>query len=67
MEHNEFDFFHEFSEPFLDFISRNAIFSYTEECDPIIPEESLKTPEEFIKPQKNWNCITSLLKKFSLG
>ena len=26
MEHNEFDFFYEFSEPLLDFMSRNAIF-----------------------------------------
>lgn len=66
MEHNEFDFFHEFSEPLLDFISRNAIFAYTENCNPIIGQDILQTPEEFKKPPKNWNCITTLLKKFSL-
>ena len=67
MEHNEFDFFHKFSEPLLDFISRNAIFAYTENCSPEIDEEITKTPEEFLIAPKNWNCITTLLKKFSLG
>ena len=67
MEHNEFDFFHEFSEPLLDFISRNSIFAYTENCCPEIDEEITKTPEEFLKAPKNWNCITTLLKKFSIG
>ena len=66
MEHNEFDFFHEFSEPLLDFISRNAIFAYTESCKPEFKDE-FATPEEFKIPPKNWNCITTLLKKFSLG
>jgi pimeloyl-ACP methyl ester carboxylesterase len=66
MEHNEFDFFHEFSEPLLDFISRNAIFAYTENCSPDIGEER-NTPDEFLLPPKNWNCITTLLKKFSIG
>jgi len=67
MEHNEFDFFHEFSEPLLDFISRNAIFAYTENCSPQIGPELEKAPEEFKNPPKNWNCLTSLLKKFSLN
>lgn len=67
MEHNEFDFYHEFSEPLLDFISKNAIFAYTEKCDPIFSEELIKTPEEFLSPPKNWNCITTLLKKFNLS
>ena len=67
MDHNEFDFFHEFSEPLLDFISRNAIFAYTEECSLVISPELLKPPEEFLKPPKNWNCLNALLKKFSLN
>lgn len=65
MEHNEFDFFHEFSEPLLDFISRNAIFAYTENCSPVFDAEIINTPQEFYRPPKNWNCVTSLLKKFS--
>lgn len=67
MDHNEFDFFHEFSEPLLDFISRNAIFAYTEGCNPVISPELMKPPEEFLKPPKNWNCLNALLKKFSLN
>ena len=67
MDHNEFDFFHEFSEPLLDFISRNAIFAYTENCNPEFSGELFKVPEEFKSPPKNWNCLTALLKKFSLN
>lgn len=67
MDHNEFDFFHEFSEPLLDFISRNAIFAYTDPCNPIFNPELLKPPELFKQPQKNWNCLNALLKKFSLS
>ena len=54
MDHNEFDFFHEFSEPLLDFISRNAIFAYTENCNPEFSGELFKVPEEFKSPPKNW-------------
>lgn len=69
MEHNEFDFFRGFSEPLLDFISRNDIFAYTENCSPDhgILMKKKKTPEEFLVPPKNWNCIATLLKKFSIG
>jgi pimeloyl-ACP methyl ester carboxylesterase len=67
MDHNEFDFFHEFSEPLLDFISRNAIFAYTETCQPKIPQSIFEVPEEFKEPPKNWNCLNTLLKKFSLS
>jgi esterase/lipase len=67
MDHNEFDFFHEFSEPLLDFISRNAIFAYTETCQPKLPQSLFEVPEEFKEPPKNWNCLNTLLKKFSLS
>ena len=67
MDHNEFDFFHEFSEPLLDFISRNAIFAYTENCNPEFSGDLFKVPEEYKTPPKNWNCLTALLKKFSLN
>lgn len=67
MDHNEFDFFHEFSEPLLDFISRNAIFAYTEGCTPLISTDLMKPPEEFLQKPVNWNCLTALLKRFSLN
>jgi hypothetical protein len=67
MDHNEFDFFHEFSEPLLDFISRNAIFAYTEACNPKIGSELMKVPNEFKGPYTQWNCLTKLLKKFSIS
>jgi len=65
MEHNEFDFYHEFSEPLQDFIARNNIFGDADDKEIIISEEIKQTPEEFKNPPKNWNCITGLLKKFS--
>ncbi len=65
MEHNEFDFYHEFSEPLQDFISRNNIFSDANDCTIEINDDIKRTPEEFKIPPKNWNCITGLLKKFS--
>ena len=65
MEHNEFDFYHEFSEPLQDFIVRNNIFGDASDETITISEEIKKTPEEFKNPPKNWNCITGLLKKFS--
>ena len=65
MEHNEFDFYHEFSEPLQDFISRNNIFGDATDTKIEISEEIKITPEEFKIPPKNWNCITGLLKKFS--
>ena len=65
MEHNEFDFYHEFSEPLQDFIARNGIFSEATDCKINIDEKIKTTPEEFKNPPKNWNCITGLLKKFS--
>ena len=65
MEHNEFDFYHEFSEPLQDFIARNGIFSEATDCKINIDEKIKTTPEEFKNPPKNWNCITAILKKFS--
>ena len=65
MDHNEFDFYHEFSEPLQDFISRNNIFSDANDCTIEISDDIKRTPEEFKIPPKNWNCITGLLKKFS--
>jgi esterase/lipase len=67
MDHNEFDFFQEFSEPLLDFISRNGIFANTEPCSAKFPPNLFKVPEEFKIPIKQWNCLTSLMKKFSLA
>jgi len=65
MEHNEFDFYHEFSEPLQDFIARNNIFGDAIDCKVVISDDIKKTPEEFKNPPRNWNCITGLLKKFS--
>jgi len=66
MDHNEFDFYHEFSEPLLDFISQNGIFANTQTCDPEIDLELSQAPTEFEGPPTNWNCFTALLRKFSL-
>ena len=65
MEHNEFDFYHEFSEPLQDFISRNGIFANANDQRAVITEEMKRTPEEFKIPPHNWNCITAIIKKFS--
>ena len=65
MEHNEFDFYHEFSEPLQDFINRNGIFANATNFRAVITEDMKKTPEEFKTPPRNWNCITAILKKFS--
>ena len=65
MEHNEFDFYHEFSEPLQDFINRNGIFANATNFRAVITDDMKKTPEEFKTPPRNWNCITGLLKKFS--
>ncbi len=67
MDHNEFDFFQEFSEPLLDFISRNAIFAYTQPCSYKIPAELMNVPDEYKVQCKQWNCLTKLLKKFSIN
>lgn len=67
MDHNEFDFFQEFSEPLLDFISRNAIFANTESCNNVFPKETGEVPEEFKRPYKQWNFLTKLLKRFSIS
>jgi abhydrolase domain-containing protein 17 len=67
MDHNEFDFFQEFSEPLLDFISRNAIFTYTQPCANKIPVEAMKVPDEFLKPYKQWNCLTKIFKRFNIS
>lgn len=67
MDHNEFDFFQEFSEPLLDFISRNAIFAYTEPCTGKIPQSICIPPTEFSQPFKQWNCLTQILKRFSIS
>jgi fermentation-respiration switch protein FrsA (DUF1100 family) len=67
MDHNEFDFYQEFSEPLLDFISRNAIFAYTQPCTYKLSNDLYKVPEEITKPFKQWNCLTKLLKKFSIS
>lgn len=67
MDHNEFDFFQEFSEPLLDFISRNAIFAYTQPSSNKVSPEMTKVPLEFTGPLKQWNCLTKLLKKFSIN
>ena len=66
-DHNEFDFFQEFSEPLLDFISRNAIFTFTKPSSNAFPAELCLTPEEFKQPYQQWNCLTKLLKKFSIS
>ena len=67
MDHNEFDFFQEFSEPLLDFISRNAIFANTEACVANFPKQLYDVPEIFKRPYKQWNFLTKLLKKFSIA
>ena len=67
MAHNEFDFYHEFSDPLLDFISRNGIFAYTENCDMEIDSNLLNVPKEFDGKTVNWNCLNTLLRKFSFG
>ena len=67
MDHNEFDFFQEFSEPLLDFISRNAIFANTQPTLLKIKKKLNKTPEIFKRPYKHWNILTKLLKKFSIN
>ena len=67
MDHNEFDFFQEFSEPLLDFISRNGIFANTEPCSSKFPQNLFKVPEEFKGAYKQWNCLTTLMKKLSIS
>ena len=67
MDHNEFDFFQEFSEPLLDFISRNGIFAFTEPCNNRFDYDLYVVPGEILKPYKQWNCLTKLLKKFRLS
>jgi esterase/lipase len=67
MDHNEFDFYQEFSEPLVDFISRNCIFSHLENFDSEIDNEFFETPADFKKPFKQWNCLTTLLKKLSFA
>lgn len=67
MDHNEFDFYQEFSEPLVEFISRNCIFSHLEEFTSEIGKEYLEIPEEFKKPNKQGSFLTSLLKKLSLS
>lgn len=67
MEHNEFDFYHEFSEPLLDFLSRNAIFANTEECKTEFPLCLFEAPDEFKEPAKNWNCLTWFLQKLNFN
>ena len=67
MEHNEFDFYHEFSEPLLDFLSRNAIFANTEKCNLEFPLSLFEAPEEFKVQPKNWNCLTWFLQKLNFN
>jgi esterase/lipase len=67
MDHNEFDFIQEFSEPLLDFISRNAIFAYTQPSNNKISPELSIIPDAFTKPYQQWNYLTKLLKKFSIS
>ena len=67
MDHNEFDFFQEFSEPILDFISRNAIFANSEQCELFFDKDLLNVPEIYKRPYKQWNFLTKLLKKFSIS
>jgi fermentation-respiration switch protein FrsA (DUF1100 family) len=67
MDHNEFDFFQEFSEPLLDFISRNAIFTFTKASSNLFPADLSIVPEEFKQPFQQWNCLTKILKKFSIS
>jgi len=67
MDHNEFDFFQEFSEPLLDFISRNAIFANTQPSIGKFSDNLYKVPEIFRKPYKQWNFLTKILKKLSIG
>lgn len=66
MDHNEFDFYQEFSEPLLEFMSRNSIFAYTKPCDGDIPQKYFIAPESFKVPFTQWNFLTKLLKKFSI-
>jgi fermentation-respiration switch protein FrsA (DUF1100 family) len=65
MDHNEFDFYQEFSEPLLDFISRNGVFANTQPSSNVFNSDLYKTPESFKMPLKNWNIITNILKKLS--
>lgn len=67
MDHNEFDFFQEFSEPLLEFMSRNAIFAYTKEYTEEIPKKYFEVPECFKVPFSQWNFLTKILKKFSIN
>lgn len=67
MDHNEFDFFQEFSEPLLDFISRNGIFAETEQTNKKMPDDLTVTPEAFKRTPTQWNVLTKILKKLSLG
>jgi len=67
MDHNEFDFFQEFSEPLLEFMSSNAIFAYCKECTGEIPKELFIVPESFKQQIENWNFLTKLLKKFAIN
>ena len=67
MDHNEFDFFQEFSEPLLDFLSRNGIFANTQPCNNKVSSDLLRVPNEFNRPYEQWNCLTTLLQKFSIN
>lgn len=67
MDHNEFDFFQEFSEPLIDFITRNGIFSHSVSFDLEIDKSLFIAPEQLKQPFKQWNMLTKLLKKLSLN
>lgn len=67
MDHNEFDFYHEFSEPLIEFLSRNGVFAHLKEYNTDIDRVYFEVPTGFDKPTKQWNCLTKLLKMLSLN
>jgi hypothetical protein len=67
MDHNEFDFFQEFSEPLLDFLSRNGVFANTQPSHSKVSTDLMNVPEEFNVTYEQWNCLTTLLQKFAIN
>lgn len=67
MDHNEFDFYQDFSIPLKDFIKRNEIFLNTDTTFIDIPSKNFEIPKIFEDPIKPWNIITKILKTFSMN
>lgn len=65
MDHNEFDFYQEFSEPLVDFISRNDIYSH-DECEEIEIEKEFFICPEYLKGSfVQWNILSRIFKFFT--